>query len=490
MQAGAFGWQPGAYHDFYHIFDNFTLFFSTNYNGGRAPLRPPWTPAVDFDPFPVKANDAWKQKFGDELESPSGFGWVALYASPTNGIPRPSPRPDVLRIDTHKGGLFQGAPLDLEFATLSKGKKFFYDLATTPDTQAALGNRGNRMNFYTLSYGPYTLAPGDSVRFVLAEIAGVMDYNEVNAGDPQNHYPDSTIGAVRGNAVNARNAVQWGLGATINGIPLAADAPEPPPGPHADAVNASVGTERPSIGVTWDKVAETAQISDGSGGTFYNGISDLDGYRIYRSTDFQYSSETAPPVFRGAAWRLIADIPKAVFSGYWDPALNRYRLVDTAVSFGFKYGYYVSAYRSHPTRWTSANGAVVTNLPELASGDYGRTLPTSAAPGPVASFDIFAVPNPFVYNDPARSFGVTDPYQVEFRNLPERCAIRIYSVMGDLVRTLEHQPDSRGNVFGSETWDQKSNSGLLVAPGLYLFNVQSETAGLDGTFTGRLMIIR
>ena len=100
------------------------------------------------------------------------------------------------------------------------------------------------------------------------------------------------------------------------------------------------------------------------------------------------------------------------------------------------------------------------------------------------------MPNPFVYNDPARSFGVTDPYKLEFRNLPERCAIRIYSVMGDLVRTLEHQPDARGNVFGSEAWDQKSNSGLLVAPGLYLFNVQSQTAGLDGTFTGRLMIIR
>jgi hypothetical protein len=62
--------------------------------------------------------------------------------------------------------------------------------------------------------------------------------------------------------------------------------------------------------------------------------------------------------------------------------------------------------------------------------------------------------------------------------------------MGDLVRQIDHQPDTRGNKFGSEEWDQTTSSGLLVAPGLYVYNVKSDTPGEEGTFTGKLMIIR
>ncbi len=486
VQAGAFGWLPGAYHDYYHIFDKGALVFSTNYNGGKAP--------IPNDPYAIKPNSLWLQKFGPELESPSAFGWVVLYASPTGVAPRASYEPDVLRIDCHKGGLFKGQSLDLERFRIATGtpKQDFYDFCTTPDTQAALGNSGYRMNFYTLSYGPYTIAPGDSVRVILAEIAGVMDMNEVNAGDPNGHFPDSTIAAIRRNADNARNAVRWGMGASVNGVPLAADVPEPPPAPQVDAVNASTGTESAAIAVTWTKTAETSSITDGSGNVFYNGASDLDGYRVYKSTDFQYASETQPPSFRGEAWTMIADIPRSDFLKYYDTGLGKYRLVDNTVQFGFKYGYYVSAYRNaNPAKsWTSANGTVLNGLPALASGSANKTLPASASPGPVTSMDVFVAPNPYVFGSTSRSFGINNPYEIEFRNLPEKCTIRIYTIMGDIVRKIEHGPDARGNVFGSEPWDQKTDSGLLVAPGLYIYNVKSTVPGLDRSITGKLMIIR
>jgi hypothetical protein len=368
--------------------------------------------------------------------------------------------------------------------------KKFYDFAATPDTQAALGNSGNRMNFYTFSYGPYRLAPGDSVRFVMAEIAGVMDYNEVVAGDPARHFPDSTIAAIRRNADLARNAVRWGIGGRVDGMPLAAQVPPPPPAPVADAVNASQGLDTAVIAAVWEKNAETASFSDGAGNPWYDGSTDVDGYRIYRSTDFQYASDTQLPVFRGAAWQLLADIPRSEFATYFSAAEGKYRFLDKGVKFGLRYGYYVSAYRRTPTPWTSANGTTVSNLPELASSDVNRTLPTSAAPGPVSTLNVFAAPNPYVYGDQRRSFGNSNPYGIEFRNLPEKCTIRIYTLMGDLVRTLEHTPDARGNVYGSEAWDQKTNSGLIVAPGLYVYNVQPDVPGVSGTFTGKLMIIR
>jgi hypothetical protein len=484
VQAGAFGWQPPSFRNYYHVYGDGDLVFSTHYNGGREPV--PW------DPYPKKVESQWKQRFGEELHDPAAFGWLALYASPRDGIPRESPKPDVLRIDTHKGGTFQGQDLDLEFLRLDsqKPKKLFFDLASTPGLQEGLGNNGNRFNFYTLSYGPYTMAPGDSVRIIVAEIAGVMDYHQVIAGDPDGHFPDSTIAAILRNAENARNAVAWGIGATVNGMPLAADVPEPPPAPDADAVNASFGTEIPAIAVTWDDVAETAILTDGSGNIFYDGLNDLDGYRIYRSTDFQYTSDTELPTFRGAAWTLLKEVTKTEFSTYWDQDFGRYRFLDEDVSFGRRYGYYVSAYRSQPGSWTSANGTVVNNLGELESGDVNRTPPTSAAPGPVSSFDVFVAPNPFVYNDPQRSFGMSDPYRIEFRNLPESATIRIYTIMGDLVKTLNHGPDERGNLYGSAAWDQKSDSGLLVAPGMYVYHIQSRTEGLNETLTGKLMIIR
>jgi len=491
IQAGGFGWGGGKkgypFHDYYHIDDGSTLVYSTNYNGGYEPLP------TSLDPFPLKPISEIRSRFGEELESPAAFGWLALYASPLvgGGAERVTPKPDVLRVDDHKRGTLLGQPLNLEnFVFPGFKPRNFYLFVTSPDTQAALGNPGNRMNFYTLSYGPYSLALGDSVRFIVAEIAGVMDYNEVNAGDPNHQFPDSTIAAIRRNAQLARNAVAWGRGGTVNGLPIAAQVPPPPPPPLCDALNASLGLDTPAVAVTWGKIAETSTFTDGAGNAWFDGTTDVDGYRVYRSQDFQYSGEGVEPAFRGAAWTMIADIPRSEFAVYFNTAENKYQFLDKTAKFGQRYGYYVSAYRTSPKAWTSANGTSVTGLPELASGDVNRSLPVTPAPGPVNSLKVFAAPNPYVYGDPLRTFGSSNPWAIEFRNLPETATIRIYTLAGDLVRTLEHKPDSRGNVYGSEQWDQKTNSGLLVAPGVYIYHVQPHVAGISGTFTGKIMIIR
>lgn len=494
VQAGGFGWQQ-PYHDYFHVEDDGALVYSTNYNGGADP-----TP---FDTYPLKDNQAWKQKFGDELQSPAAFGWQVLYVQGPDGTVRSDPAPDVLRVDTHKGGTFEGQALDLEFFRATDDQVGrFYEFVTTPSDLDAVPNDGDRFNFYTQSYGPFTLQPGDSARVLIAEIAGVLDYRRVVAGDTTG-WRAGSIAALRANAAAVRNAVAWGVGAVVDGVPVGADAPEPPPAPETEAVNASRGTERAAIGVTWTDIAETALITDGSGSVFYDGSTDLDGYRIYRSDDFQYVSDTQPPALRGAYWDLLADIPISEADRYWDAELGRYRFVDSTVvengetirtlEFGQRYGYYVSAYNSDPAPWVSANGTVVDDLPELESGSHRRTDPASAAAGPVASLDVYAVPNPYVFGDPQRSFveGEASTYRIEFRNLPERAVIRIFTVSGDLVRVIRHEPLAYGgNLRGTAEWDQKSDSGLLVAPGVYVYHVESQTDEAAGTFIGKLMIIR
>ena len=493
VQAGAFGWQP-PFSDYYYVSDDRTLFASYDVNGGVEP--PP------FVPWQLKDDRLWEQKFGPELHSPAAFGWLMLDTPPNDEEAATSPEPDVLRIDTHKGGQFNGQDLDLEFFQAGdRSGQEFYTFVTSPDLQDALGNNGRRHNIYTFSYGPYTLAPGDSLRFVVAEIAGVMDFGAVNAGDPDGRFPEATLQALEENAERARQAIAWGMGTTENGIPLVADVPEPPPAPAVEAINASQGTETAAMGVTWDRIAEETSITDGSGGTFYDGMEDLDGYRIYRTTDFQYVSENEDPVLRGGEWTMLADIPRADFAAYFNEEIGRYQFIDEDVEFGRRYGYYVSAYDADPGPWTSANGTVVSDLGEMESADVewyapgdetrlNRTPPASAAAGPVASLDIYVVPNPYVFNDLERSFGLNDPYRMEFRNLPERATLRIYTIAGDHVRTLRHGPDAQGNLSGTAVWDQKTDSGLLAAPGLYIYHVESEAEGASGEFTGKLMIIR
>lgn len=495
IMAGGFGWEQETYHDYYNLdkFDGsrFTssstgageLAYSTNYNGGHAPHP--------NDPKPLKDSIEWVAKFGQELMSPSAFGWVSLYADPRGSSPRSHYRPDVLRIDSHKGGIFKGKDLDLEkFALPGKSKQDFYEFATTSDLQDGLGNKGDRMNFYTFSYGPYNIPHGDSIRIIVAEIAGVMDYEYAIQGDPDGFFPDSTIAAIRANAVNAINAVKWGIGTEANGIPLAADVPEPPPSPVTNAANNSVGTTVPQVAVTWDDVAEQTLYLDGAGNVFYDGSTDLDGYRIYRSTDFQFTNDTEPPVLRGATWKLLKEIPKDRFGDYWDDELGLYKYSDDSVAFNFRYGYYVAAFTKDPGPWTSANGTVVSDLGELEGGSHNRSRPTSAVAGPVDNFDIYVIPNPYIFNEPMYNYGTTDPYKIVFNNLPLKCTIRIYTLSGDLVRTLIHEPDDIGNVSGSEVWDQETDSGLLVAPGMYIYHVSSDTEGLNKKLTGKLMIIR
>lgn len=488
--AGGFGWHPGAGYTDYYAIENYTpggnvpdgrgmLYYSRDYNGGREPV--PW------DQFGLKSN--WQQlltKSGydlPELQDPSAFGFAFLYRTPPEGASNIDPfdaDPNHFNIYSDEGDKFKGKTVDFESFGLSPfTMQDMYDFALSDKLPL---NNGRCYCWYTSSFGPYNLAPGDSVRLIVAEIAGVMNLKEVVKGDPNHWYPDSTIADIRKNYEAVRNAVKWGVGANVNGIDLAADVPEPPPAPIVRAANSSKGSDTAIISIQWDKTAENAQITDASGQIFYDGSTDLSGYRILRGND------------KRGIWDTIATITRDQLNNFWNPETQLYEFEDRNLQFGFEYYYYVQAYNSNPKPWTSANGTLVENLPELASGDYNKTPLTGARPGPVSiknGWDVFAAPNPYIEGDPAHSFGDPTPRKIEFRNLPEKAIINIYSLSGDLIKTLQHGPDSNGNLAGSISWDQRSNSGLLVAPGLYIYVVQSETEGSQGSkTTGKLMIIR
>jgi len=107
---------------------------------------------------------------------------------------------------------------------------------------------------------------------------------------------------------------------------------------------------------------------------------------------------------------------------------------------------------------------------------------------------IKVVPNPYiVFNAWEKT---TEQRYVKFTHLPNECKIRIYTLSGDLVKTIHHkdtrtQPLDQG---GTANWDFTNESpgqdptrvaGQLVASGVYVYHVESSV----GEATGKLVFI-
>ncbi|HEB83508.1 MAG TPA: hypothetical protein ENI92_00760 [Bacteroidetes bacterium] len=77
--------------------------------------------------------------------------------------------------------------------------------------------------------------------------------------------------------------------------------------------------------------------------------------------------------------------------------------------------------------------------------------------------------------------------RINFIHLPDRCTIRIYTVRGELVDTIEHNmsgavSSSQALFDGTETWDLRSTDGLDVAYGVYIYHVESPYGEHIGKF--------
>ena len=71
--------------------------------------------------------------------------------------------------------------------------------------------------------------------------------------------------------------------------------------------------------------------------------------------------------------------------------------------------------------------------------------------------------------------------KINFFNLPGKCTIRIYTVAGDLVKTIDHNDGT-----SEEAWYQLNDNNQLVFSGVYIYHVQSDF----GNKIGKLIVIR
>ena len=112
---------------------------------------------------------------------------------------------------------------------------------------------------------------------------------------------------------------------------------------------------------------------------------------------------------------------------------------------------------------------------------------------------IRVVPNPYFVTNRAVTLEGTD--KIFFTHLPPHCTIRIYTLAGELVRTIEHDsatlynPDDRssqGDKGGTASFELLNRYNQALASGIYIYHVEArdESDTVVGNKIGRFAIIR
>lgn len=90
--------------------------------------------------------------------------------------------------------------------------------------------------------------------------------------------------------------------------------------------------------------------------------------------------------------------------------------------------------------------------------------------------DVYVVPNPYVAYSAAENPGRTQikrgERELQFRNLPPVCTIRIYTLTGELVDTIDK--NDNGSIA---YWDLLSSEGMRISYGVYIFHVDAPGFG-------------
>lgn len=98
---------------------------------------------------------------------------------------------------------------------------------------------------------------------------------------------------------------------------------------------------------------------------------------------------------------------------------------------------------------------------------------------------IKVVPNPYIVSslfEPEFGELRREPLrQLQFINLPNQCTIYIFTLDGDLIKTIKHDSN-----FGTATWDLRTDGGREISTGIYLYVVKTD----EGEYLNRFAVIK
>jgi len=300
------------------------------------------------------------------------------------------------------------------------------------------------------SFGPYTMAPGDTVRIVWAEAAAGLNramnlqvgnkwFRSTALGEsPTMEMPD---GSITTNADDYKNAwVYTGVDSLMetfrrarflynNGLSLGSMLPPDPPQTF------EVTSQGNRILLSWD---DNADLSNDH----------FEGYKIYRAKG-QYDS----------TYTELVDL------NYTDGNLA-HEYSDVSAERGQLYFYYIISYDDGSTN------VLEPGVPLRSSPFYTRTNKGASMLKPPAESieNVTIVPNPYVISNNSLQY-IGEQNSIKFWNLPTACTINIFTERGDKIYTYEHEGS------GVASWNLLTSSRQIIVSGIYIATF--ETPGGD-----------
>lgn len=306
------------------------------------------------------------------------------------------------------------------------------------DQQRAVGSQ------YMVSFGPVSVAKGDTLVFRMAEIMGDGEkgmYDNAKLADYiiNKHYK----------------------------------VPSPPPDPQV-----KVSTNNRKVTINWEPQPGEMNPENYQDPNRADSVKEpFEGYRVYKSTQ----SPTGP-------WTLLAEYDVAGDSFGANTGL-KHEYTDTGLLNNINYYYTVTAFskRDSVLNWPSQESSINSNAMTATPG--------TAPPSDVG--EVAVVPNPYrgdvnynATNPPwEKPAGTRDRWleqdrRIQFINLPQTSQIKIFTLSGNLVQTINHIDAQQGY----EDWNLTSSVGQAVSSGIYLFTVKNKKTGK--VQTGKFVIIK
>ncbi len=290
---------------------------------------------------------------------------------------------------------------------------------------------------YLQAYGPFDIPAGKSIRIISAHGLG-----EGLAGLTENMWAAYDLLDANKSQLDAG---KW----LVSGPPA------------APALTVTPGDGR--VTLRWSADGETHVDP-------VTGVADFAGYRVWKSRAGVEGT-----------WTLLAEYDKlddyGMNAGLPPVVDGMYQFVDDNVQNGFAYFYAVTVYDKGDLEAVgSLESSQNSNKAEVYPGPTGDS----------SGDNIYVYPNPYTFEsawDPVPGPESAASNRIRFNNIPGDCTIRIYTMSGDLVATIEHT-----NGLGYEDWTLMSDKAQAqkVVSGVYLYSVRGE--GVD--FVGKFVILR
>lgn len=446
--------------------------------GGHLPSHGDWNTIG----APQINNSGWYTAQADtigRLAGSSFFGRVTLHADGGPGDTADDPNQpsttNILDSDdplTSRNDPFDEGTMAQEYDLISAGHLFPFhaDRVTPPDPpydhlldplewRTRFAGQKSRPDYMSAggfqnitSYGPYELAPGESVHLVAAEAADGISWdknyivgNAYKRAVSQYGHPaaDSATVKIGDTRLTKNEWVMTGRDSLMNAFETAIanyesnyDIPEPPKPPEVFNVNSRADR----VEITWET---------------FTGEPDPQNWVIYRSKSSIDST-----------FSLIATLPGS----------DRLYEDDTAVR-GIDYYYYLQAVGGEVTDNTVYNphtGTMGMQYTLRSNRYYTQTYAPASlkrSPGAMLS-DVRVVPNPFNLASEENIRWPDQQDKLGFMNVPGECTIKIYTESGELIQTIDHNDGS-----GDEYWQLNTVSNQVVVSGIYFAVIKDTQTG-------------